>query len=51
MARFKHEFDRDTTEQGGRVALDIALENDGYKEERLAAVRRRAVYAAERRER
>jgi hypothetical protein len=51
MARFKHEFDRDKTEQGGRVALDIAFENGGYKEERLAEVHRRAVYAAELRER
>jgi hypothetical protein len=51
MARFEHEFDRDKTEQGGRVALAIAFENDGYKEDRLAEVRRRAVYASERRER
>ena len=51
MARFKHEFDRDNHEQGGRVALDIAMENWGYKEDRLAEVRRRAGYAAELRER
>ena len=47
MARYKHEFDRDKAEQGGRVALDLALENSGYKEDRLAEVRRRAAYAAE----
>ena len=36
MARFKREYDRDRTEQGRRVALDIKFENDGYKEERMA---------------
>ena len=51
MSRFKHEFDRDKTEQGAVVALAIAFENDGYKEDRLDAVRRRAIYAAELRER
>jgi hypothetical protein len=49
MARFNHEYDRDKTEQGVRVALDIALENSGYKEERLREVHRRASSAAERR--
>jgi hypothetical protein len=34
----KHEYDRGKTEKGGRVALDIALENWGYGEERLATV-------------
>jgi hypothetical protein len=47
MARFEHEYDRDKTEQGRRVALDISFENSGYKEERLDAVRRRAAVAAE----
>jgi hypothetical protein len=46
MAGYEHEYDRDKHEQGGRVALDIALENCGYKEDRLAEVRRRASYAA-----
>jgi hypothetical protein len=50
MAGYEHEFDRDKHEQGGRVALAIALENWGYKEDRLAEVRRRATYAAESRE-
>jgi hypothetical protein len=48
MARHD-EYDRDKTEQGVRVAADIFFENSGYKEERLGEVRRRAVYAAERR--
>jgi hypothetical protein len=47
MARYKHEHDRDKHEQGGRVALDLAMENWGYKEDRIAAVTRRAAYAAE----
>jgi hypothetical protein len=51
MARYEHEFDRDQTEQGGRVALGIWLENGGYKEDRLAEVRRRAAHAAEHRSR
>jgi hypothetical protein len=46
MARYEHEYDRDKSEQGTRVALDIALENSGYKEERIGEVRRRASYAA-----
>jgi hypothetical protein len=50
MAGYEHEYDRDKHEQGGRVALAIALENWGYKEDRLAEVRRRAGYAAELRE-
>jgi hypothetical protein len=47
MAGFEHEYDRDKHEQGGRVAIDIALENSGYKEERIAEVRRRAARAVE----
>ena len=47
MARFKHEFDRDKTEQGRRVALDSMFENDGYKKERITTVTRRAADAAE----
>ena len=51
MARYEHEYDRDKHEQGGRVAVDIALENWGYKEARIDEVRRRAVRAAELRKR
>jgi hypothetical protein len=50
MARFEHEYDRDKAEQGVRVALDIAFENSGYKEDRIGEVTGRAVYAAERRQ-
>ena len=46
MASFKHEMDRNEGEQGTRVALDLVLENFGYKEERIATVTRRAAYAA-----
>jgi hypothetical protein len=51
MAGYEHEYDRDKHEQGGRVAIDLALENSGYKEERIGEVRRRAAYAAKLRER
>jgi hypothetical protein len=51
MARYEHEYDRDKHEQGGRVAVAIAMENWGYKEDRAAEVRRRAVYAADLRKR
>ena len=51
MARFKHEFDRDKTEQGRRVALDSMFENDGYKEQRIGEVRSRASRAARLRDR
>jgi hypothetical protein len=47
MASYEHEFDRDKTEQGGRVAIDIAMENWGFKEDRIGEVCRRAAYAAE----
>jgi hypothetical protein len=45
MARHD-EYDRDKSEQGGRVAADIFFENSGYKEERLREVNRRASFAA-----
>ena len=51
MASFKHEMDRNEAEQGTRVALDLVLENYGYKEDRLAEVRRRADYATRLRKR
>jgi hypothetical protein len=51
MASFKHEMDQNEAEQGTRVALDLVLENYGYKEQRIAAVTRRAGYAAELRKR
>jgi hypothetical protein len=46
MARYEHEYDRDKHEQGGRVAIDLATENWGYKEDRIAEIRRRAALAA-----
>jgi len=46
MAGYEHEYDRDKHEQGGRVALGIALENWGYKEDRITEVRSRAIHAA-----
>jgi hypothetical protein len=51
MASFKHEMDRNEAEQGTRVALDLVLENYGYKEQRLVEVCRRAANAAELRQR
>ena len=51
MASFKHEMDRNEAEQGTRVALDLVLENYGYKEDRLAEVCGRAAKAAKLRDR
>jgi hypothetical protein len=51
MASFKHEMDRNEAEQGTRVALDLVLENFGYKEDRIAEVRGRGIHAAKLRKR
>jgi hypothetical protein len=51
MARFKQDMDRNEAEQGTRVAVDLVLENFGYKEQRLAEVCGRADRAARLRKR
>jgi hypothetical protein len=51
MASFKQEMDQNEAEQGARVAVDLVLENFGYKEQRLAEVHRRANDAARLRKR